>query len=111
MRPAKSASPWLRALVLIVLTAVAYVPALDCGFIWDDDAYVLENETLQEPGGLARIWGDVEATPQWYPLVHTTFWLEARLWGLEPMGYHAVAATGAEPRCPDIGSGERVAEG
>jgi Tfp pilus assembly protein PilF len=60
------------------------------GFIWDDDAYVTENRTLDSLDGLRQIWFEPRATPQYYPLVHTTFWLEHRLWGLDPTGYHAV---------------------
>jgi len=81
-------------LALIGLAAiVAYIPALRAGFIWDDDAYVELNETLTSAGGLFDIWFQHTpeiAIPQWYPLVHTTFWIEFHLWGLEPFGYHLV---------------------
>ena len=58
------------------------------GFIWDDDDYITENMSIQTWDGLPRIWFDLHATPQYYPLVHTTFWLENRLWGLNATGYH-----------------------
>jgi Tfp pilus assembly protein PilF len=38
--------------------------------------------------GLWRIWFDVGATQQYYPLVHSTFWLGALLWGDATIGYH-----------------------
>ena len=40
--------------------------------------------------GLYRIWFDVGATLQYYPLVHSAFWLEHRLWGDATLGYHLV---------------------
>jgi len=76
--------------LLVALTLVAYRPALDAGFVWDDDDYVTENAALRSADGLRRIWLDYGATPQYYPMVHTSYWLEYRLWGLEPAGYHAV---------------------
>ncbi len=81
---------WLRALAIVAMTWAAYWPALHAGFIWDDDYYVTHNPTLRDADGLRRIWFDVGATPQYYPLVHTTFWIEFHLWGLWPGGYHAV---------------------
>jgi hypothetical protein len=56
----------------------------------DDDAYVTNNLTLRSAAGLARMWGQLTATPQYYPLVFTSFWLEYHLWGLNPLGYHIV---------------------
>jgi tetratricopeptide (TPR) repeat protein len=85
-----SAAPWLGAALVFLLAIAAHWPALRGGFIWDDDDYVTENLTLRDADGLRRIWFEIGAVPQYYPLVHTTFWLEYRLWGLQPFGYHAV---------------------
>ena len=69
------------ALALVAITLVAYLPVLRAGFIWDDDSYVEHNATLNSLAGLWQIWADPAATPQYYPLVHTTFWVEAHVWG------------------------------
>lgn len=78
----------LAGLLLVLLTLIAYLPVLDAGFIWDDDDYVVENRHLRDTAGLQAIWLEPGATPQYYPLVHTTFWVEHQLWGLNPFGYH-----------------------
>ncbi|HEY1602793.1 MAG TPA: tetratricopeptide repeat protein [Pirellulales bacterium] len=76
------------ALVALVLTS--YAPVWRAGFIWDDDVYVTENATLDSLDGLRRIWFELGAVPQYYPLVHTTFWIERHIWGLNPTGFHAI---------------------
>ena len=80
----------LCAGLLFLITVSAYVPAMNGGFIWDDDAYVTENETLRSVNGLYRIWFEIGAVPQYYRMVHTSFWVEYHLWGLDPFGYHLV---------------------
>ncbi|HWP70278.1 MAG TPA: tetratricopeptide repeat protein [Gemmatimonadaceae bacterium] len=80
---------WIRATIIFALTVVAYLPALNAGFVWDDDDHVTGNETLQDASGLRRLWVERGAVPQYYPLVHTTFWIERQLWGLNPVAYHA----------------------
>jgi tetratricopeptide (TPR) repeat protein len=80
----------LFAGLLVAMTLVVYRPVLDNGFIWDDDDYVVDNPTLRTAEGLRRIWLDYGATPQYYPMVHSTFWVEYQLWQLEPVGYHVV---------------------
>ena len=77
-------------LLLIAATFAAYWPALQADFIWDDDSYVTQNPTLQSFRGLEAIWFKPGASPQYYPLVFTSFWAEYHLWGLAPMGYHLV---------------------
>ena len=72
--------------MLVLLVVVAYFPASRCGFIWDDDDYVTENLTLRTTEGLRRIWFELGAVPQYYPLVHTTYWVEYQIWGLDAAG-------------------------
>jgi Flp pilus assembly protein TadD len=79
-----------QGLALFLLVILTYIPALSCGFIWDDDEYVTDNPTLRTLDGLRRIWLAPQATPQYYPLVYTTFWVEYQLWGTAPAGYHLV---------------------
>ena len=80
----------LGAIGIVICVVAAYWPALHAGFVWDDDMYVTENATLRSLDGLRRLWLERGAVPQYYPLTHTTFWLEYHLWGLAPAGYHAV---------------------
>jgi tetratricopeptide (TPR) repeat protein len=80
----------LLAGLLLLITLIAYIPAIQGGFVWDDDRYLTENQTLRSLQGLKKIWVNPNSTPQYYPLVFSTFWLEYKLWGLRPTGYHLV---------------------
>jgi len=72
---------------LLLGTLCAYWPALGGGLIWDDSAHVTRPE-LRSLGGLWRIWFQLGATQQYYPLLHSVFWIEHRLWGGAVLGYH-----------------------
>ena len=78
------------AIAIVVGCFAAYMPAIQGGFIWDDDRYVTANPLLTAPDGLYRIWFSTDAPSQYFPLVYTTFRVEYQLWGLNPAGYHAV---------------------
>jgi tetratricopeptide (TPR) repeat protein len=78
---------WPGSIVIALLTFAAYSSALHGGFIWDDDAYITQNPVLTGVHSVWRIWTTTQS-PQYYPLVFTTFWVERHLWGLNPMGYH-----------------------
>ena len=85
----KKTPAWVLPLALLfLLVFTAYWPALHGAFMWDDDRYP-GNPLLAEVGGLARVWLPGQ-TVQYYPLTFTSFWLERRLWGLEPFGFHVV---------------------
>jgi len=82
-------SEWMALIFIALLTFTAYSSALNGEFIWDDDLYITQNTLLTSPHGLWQIWTTTKS-PQYYPLVFTTFWIEQRLWGLNPAGYHVV---------------------
>jgi tetratricopeptide (TPR) repeat protein len=89
MLPRGSRRTWLAAAALTLAVAAAYAPALRGGLLWDDDAHVTRPE-LQSWAGLGRIWFEVGATQQYYPVLHSAFWVEHRLWGDATLGYHLV---------------------
>lgn len=82
---------WLY-LALLVVTLVAYLPAWHGTPLWDDDAH-LTRVDLQSATGLWRIWFDLGATQQYYPVAHSAFWLMHALWGDATLGYHLVNIT------------------
>ena len=82
--------PWLVLVGFAVSLLVVYAPALTGGFVWDDDENILYNEPLRSLGGLARIWTDPFATQQFYPLTHTSFWVQYQLFGAWTTPYHVV---------------------
>jgi protein O-mannosyl-transferase len=77
------------AIVLFIATFLAYWPCLHGGLVWDDAAHVTKPE-LQSARGLGRIWFDIGATQQYYPVLHSAFWLEHHLWGDSTFGYHVL---------------------
>jgi tetratricopeptide (TPR) repeat protein len=86
--PSRWHAPICLGLILLT-TFVVYLPAIHGGLLPDDPAN-LTRPDLQSLGGLYRIWFEPGATAQYYPLVHTSFWLEHKLWGYSFSGYHLV---------------------
>jgi len=82
-------SDWFLSMALIVVTTIVYCPAWNGQPIWDDDGH-LTKPALRSLTGLVRIWIEPGAAQQYYPLVHSVFWVEYQLWGLSPFGYHLV---------------------
>ena len=86
----------LACLALGLLVIVSYLPAmLWGGFVWDDRILTL-SQAVPDWSGLWRLWSgeaySMDDTPEahYWPLVYTTFWLEHKLWGFAPAGYHIV---------------------
>jgi len=91
---AREAGPGFRffpgAFLLLVLLAIAYQPVWNAGFVWDDPEQLVNNEAVKRPDGLKLIWTMVGLSPQYYPLTFSAFWLQHKMWGMNPRGYHVV---------------------
>jgi protein O-mannosyl-transferase len=81
---------WFLAAVLLAAVAWVYLPVVSADYIWDDDSYVVENRNLETAGGLWRIWFEPRSSPQYYPLVFASFWLERQAFGEGPTSHHVV---------------------
>ena len=77
----------LAVLAVFGATLAAYLPALHGGLLWDDAAHITARG-LQGWGGLWKIWFRLGSTQQYYPVLHSAFWVEHRLWGDSVLGYH-----------------------
>jgi protein O-mannosyl-transferase len=88
-RSARTGPSKLEPLALLIATLAAYYPAWHGGVLWDDNAH-LTRPDLQSTAGLWRIWFDIGATQQYYPVTHSAFWFLHRLWGDATLGYHLV---------------------
>ncbi len=80
--------PWLGAGALAALVLLAYLPVLQNGFVWDDDAALTQNPFMASDAGLRQFWLTAD-TPDYWPVTATTLWVEWRLWGRQAGGYHA----------------------
>ena len=75
--------------MIVVATILIYIPSLNGSFIWDDnDIYITQNQGIKASDGLYRFWFTTQAA-EYYPVSNSTFWIEWRLWGMNPIGYHA----------------------
>ena len=83
----------LALVALGLLVVVSYLPAmLWGGFVWDDNIFT-NAESVRDISGLWKIWlapSTIGEEAHYWPLVYTTFWIEHKLWGFDPTGYHIV---------------------
>src|SRR5260370_3815342 len=80
---------WFFCLILAAVTILGYQPAWHGGLLWDDDNCTTPPE-LRTLDGLRRIWFVPRTIAQYYPLLFSSYWLQQRLWGDSPSGYHLV---------------------
>ena len=80
----------LLGVAIIVFVAFAvYFPSLHGGFIFDDELYVTNQKIIFNSDALYQFWFTAN-TVDYYPVYNTVLWIEWRLWGMKPTGYHIV---------------------
>jgi len=89
--PRRALPAWLGqgagALLVLAGCLFAYAPALAGQLLWDDASH-LTPPRLAGAAGLRLIWTQLGATQQYYPVLHSAFWLEHALWGDRLWAYH-----------------------
>lgn len=80
----------LEGVALSLLVTLGFLRVSQAGFVWDDIVIVSAIPTWD----LRGIWFSPSATipkeGHYWPILYTSFWLEHRLWGLNPAGFHIV---------------------
>ena len=73
--------------LLLTATFLAYRPAWNGSPVWDDDVH-MTSPAHRSMDGLVQSWTLPRGPVQYFPLVHTVFWVESHLWGDSTLGYH-----------------------
>ena len=87
------APPRVGLLLVLLLTALAYLPGLRAAFVYDDHGTIVENTFLEQPAHLARVLTLRTLTDPFVidgqrPTLLVTAFLDRAIWGLHPFGWH-----------------------
>src|SRR5436190_612180 len=90
--PARRPLRWLPPLLVVVLTAAAFLPSLRGEFLnWDDDANFLANEHYRGLAPDNLRWMFTDFYGHYMPITWLTLGLDYLCWGMNPTGYHATS--------------------
>lgn len=85
----------LLLVALLVINVLLYLPSLQHDFLKDDFRLIVENQRiktfkafLNSLNGQFFSFPDFPYLHYWRPLSLFTFYLDYRIWGLNPLGYH-----------------------
>ncbi len=73
--------------LIVGLIFLVYWPAIHGSFVMDDDLLLTDNPLIKSPDGLQLIWFSSQPIDYW-PITNSSFWIQWRLWGMNPTGYH-----------------------
>lgn len=86
---ARTRAVTVGALVVFLAAGLVYWNALHGGFVFDDHSLVLMRGKLRNPEAVASIfWAKTSNRLSYRPLRTASYWLDYRLFGLDPWGYH-----------------------
>ena len=80
---------WIIILLLFILSFFIYLPALENGFVWDDDVYVVKNVRIHSLSAKSLTWMATGFDAgNWHPLTWFSHALDCTLWGLDSGKHH-----------------------
>jgi pentatricopeptide repeat protein len=80
---------WVFAIIIAIAVFVAYGPAWNGGWLFDDECHVTKAQ-FSSLHGLWRIWFEPGSTHEYYPILHSFFWLLYQFLGDSLLGYHLI---------------------
>lgn len=85
----------LVLIAVLLLTVIAYWPALKAGFMYDDRFFIQENPKIREWRYVSEYFTDSAHSIAsifwdgiWRPLRTVSYLVDYKVWGLEPFGFH-----------------------
>ena len=87
-------NPWLAGAAIVAVTLAVYIPAVNAGFFSDDEWLLHDSPAIKADDGLLCFWfpwvraPEGYKVPDYWPLTWTSLWVEWRMWGMNPAGYH-----------------------
>ncbi|HTN73456.1 MAG TPA: tetratricopeptide repeat protein [Methylomirabilota bacterium] len=85
---------WLPPLCVAIVTLLVFLPALQNGFVWDDDSTIIENSDYHGADFRGLGWSHLRwmfttfLMGHYQPLSWVTLGSDYLIWGLNPFGYH-----------------------
>jgi len=84
----------VAALALAAIVVAVFSNCMAATFVWDDAANILDNVRLASWSGIPKLFSETITAGAgisgglYRPLLPLTYFLDLRLWGLDPWGYH-----------------------
>jgi len=84
----------VAALVVALVAVAAFAASLGYDFVWDDTLLIQQSVSLHRWGELpgllvSQFWAEVgEASHYYRPLITLSFFLDMKVWGQQPFGFH-----------------------
>lgn len=81
---------YIYLLIIIAASFIVYYPTLDNEFVWDDHAFIVNNEQVKSLGNIPSFFGQ-DAEGLYRPLRTTFYAIAYSVFGLNPFWYHLLA--------------------
>ena len=78
----------LGSVIILGLVFMVYSPVIRGEFLWDDLSIYIDRPVVTSSNALEIVWLKTVWLTTDFPMTITSFWLEYRLWGKNPTGYH-----------------------